>query len=140
MPEYSLIPSNLYSMLFNATMILAIIGLWVMWLRSANRQQHVETMLADTAKQLDEATFHLEQAMAHMRESSEKPHTHGKDKPVQVLDNPDMETSSTLEASHTARMQRMQREGESLEDIANKLCIPLAQVKLMKKLQSARAN
>ena len=138
MSEYFLIPPNFYSMLFDGMMMLAIIGLWVMWLRSANRQQHVEAMLADTAKQLDEATFHLEQAMAHMHASNKKPHTREKNKPVQALDKSDMETSSILEASHAARMLRMQREGESLEGIATRLGIPLAQVKLMQKLQVAK--
>jgi len=140
MPEYFLIPPNLYHMLFDGSMMLAIIGLWVMWLRSANRQRYVEAMLADTAKQLDKATFHLEQAMAHMRGVSEETHACEKNEPLQPSDNPGMETASTLVASRVSRMLRMQREGESLEDMANKLGIPLAQVKLMQKLQATRVN
>ncbi|MDQ6971371.1 MAG: hypothetical protein Q9M30_01860 [Mariprofundaceae bacterium] len=56
-------PASLYSMLFNALIILAIGGLWLMWARNLNRLKGVETLLMASSEQLEEASKHLESAL-----------------------------------------------------------------------------
>jgi len=55
--------AGLYSMLFNALIILAIGGLWLMWARNLNRLKGVETLLMASSEQLEEASKHLESAL-----------------------------------------------------------------------------
>jgi len=136
MPESADSLSQYLPMLLDGIMLLAIAGLWFVWGRNAKRQALVESMLADSAQQLHEATHHLQQAMELIHQSTDTQgqqiHRAGPDR-VQ-------KKSASREDSNIADMLNMQREGKPIEDISKHLGLPLSQVKLMLKLHANRAH
>ena len=139
------------SLLIDVTLIIGVFFLWLTWYRNGRRQQKLEQLLANTAQQLDEATSHLNQAteiisrvqqqeedrLADQTADAGKPEPRmvaapAREKPVtkQATENktpPENSTQATM-------ILRMKREGESPEAIAERLDIPLAQVKLVLKM------
>jgi len=136
MPESAVLLTHYLPMLLNGIMLVAITGLWFMWWRNAKRQRMVESMLADSARQLREATLHLQQAMELIDKSSgrTKPRQH-KTSPSHVQNAP-----AAQEDTQITHMLNMQREGKPVEDISRTLGLPLNQVKLMLKLHASRAR
>jgi len=136
MSEFTASLSQHLPMLLDGIMLFAIAGLWFVWGRNAERQRLVESMLADSAKQLHEATHHLQQAMELINQStdSQRQHMH-KTGPDRV-----QKKAASREDSNITDMLNMQREGKSIEDISKHLGLPLNQVKLVLKLQANRAH
>jgi len=60
-------PAGLFGMLFNLLIIIAVGGLWLMWARNMKRQKNVESILAATSGQLEEASRHLESALQEIK-------------------------------------------------------------------------
>jgi len=127
-------------MLLDGIMLVAITGLWLMWWLNAKRQHRVESMLADSAMQLREASHYLRQAMELIDKSSDR--TSGRTKSQQRKTSPDpiQKTPAAQEDTQITHMLNMQREGKPVEDISRKLGLPLNQVKLMLKLHASRAH
>jgi len=123
--------STYFPMLLNSIMVAAIAGLWLAWWRNTKRHSQVEAMLVDSARQLQEASEHLEQAMAQINSTPIQ-------KEVSHQRTAHQEKTSTVASvpgdARIAHMLRMQREGIPSEDIANKLNLPLSQVSLALKL------
>ncbi|MDX8407214.1 MAG: hypothetical protein R8L58_02395, partial [Mariprofundaceae bacterium] len=128
-------------------------------MRNARRQRRLEVLLSETAEQLEEATRHLDEAsrqMAAARKSEctpapaaarvrkqpapANPKRHTPAAAARRAYQPQASapaTGSTDQAARTSMILRMQREGESPASIADKLDLPLAQVRLLLKLQAA---
>jgi len=129
-----------FFLLSNGLMLIAIVGLWVLWLRNAKRQRYLQEMLAETSRQLRAATVHLEEAMQAIRElkqaeTSNKPdNTSRGSTPLQ-----EVRTSTNNNATVT-QVLRMQREGHDVEEIATKLNTPPAQVRLLLKLHATGSH
>ncbi|OIO68429.1 MAG: hypothetical protein COW19_03800 [Zetaproteobacteria bacterium CG12_big_fil_rev_8_21_14_0_65_55_1124] len=123
-------------MLLNGIMLVAVAGLWFMWWLNAKRQRLVESMLADSARQLHEATLHLQQAMELINKSTDraKPQQH------KTTANHAQKAPAAQEETQIAQMLNMQGEGKPVEDISRRLGLPLNQVKLMLKLHANRAS
>ncbi|MDQ6970126.1 MAG: hypothetical protein Q9M16_06435 [Mariprofundus sp.] len=135
----------------------ALIGgffcLWLTWYRNGKRQQKMEQLLIGTAKQLEEATMHLSLATSAIEELQQQknaiPSNIQEASPQQPIEpSPPVAARESEQSHHTqpllpqnstqaTMILRMQREGESETAIADRLDIPLAQVKLMLKLHAA---
>jgi len=128
----------------------AVFLLWLSWFRNGKRQQRLEQMLVETSSQLEAATRHLsqaseaieqlrqhEQALPSRREPVEKaapvPQQATRPRPVTTQTSALPAQSST----QATMILRMQREGETPQTIAERLDMPLAQVKLLLKLNAA---
>jgi len=140
------------SLLIDITLIIGVFFLWLTWFRNGRRQQKLEQLLAATAQQLDEATRHLNQAteMISRVQQQEEQRLAKETAPVKVQQKkPAMETVTDREplaktepakklppenSTQATMILRMKREGESSETIAERLDIPLAQVKLVLKM------
>lgn len=126
-----------YILLSNSFMLIAIGGLWMLWLRNAKRQRYLQDMLADTSRQLREATAHLEEAMRAIRElkqTEKSSESNGQSR--RFIPTQDTQSPASNNAMVT-QVLRMQREGHDVEEIAAKLKTPPAQVRLLLKLHTA---
>ncbi len=136
MSEFAEPLSQYLPMLLDGIMLVALAGLWFLWGHNAKRQRLVESMLADSAKQLHEATHHLQQAMELINQSTDRQgqqmHKTGPDRA--------QKKPASREDTKISDMLNMQREGKSIEDISKKIGLPLSQVKLMLKLHANRAH
>jgi len=155
--------ANIYAVLFDMLIIIAIGGLWLMWARNLSRQKNVEIMLATTSNQLEEASRHLESALKEIQQLQQNtPHSPLKtDKDANSLpedysdiektasrftgnnhDKTDTVTITTpAPADHDSEVQkilRMHRLGKQAEQIASQLDLPLARVKLLLHLNEQR--
>jgi len=134
-------------------LIIAVGSLWVTWLRNGQRQKRLEKLLLECADQLEEATRHLNEAtttiekvkldsataespasrpekapFARTTKAARKPVTEAKAEPAAQQSMPDQNsTQATM-------VLRMHREGDEPQTIAEKLDMPLAQVKLLLKI------
>jgi len=136
MPESVELSTRFLPMLLEGIMLIAIAGLWFMWWRNAKRQRLVESMLADSARQLQEATLHLQQAMQLINKSTDSARPRPKETRSRTAEKDDV-------AKKDARIEdmlSMQRDGRPVEDIARTLGLPLSQVRLMLKLHANRAH
>jgi len=145
-------------LIIDLILIVSVFGLWLTWYRNGKRQQKMEQLLMDTAQQLEEATMHLSLATSAIEQlkQQEKPiqkKPHERERPAiptsyasaqkqvepQSIQHQTVSPQALPPQSSTqaTMILRMQREGESEESIADRLNIPLAQVKLMLKLHAA---
>ncbi len=146
MTDLSFISAEELATLFNLLIVTAIGGLWIMWARASRRQKRVEALLIATSEQLDEASRHLEGAMAYIQRIQHQ-ESHIPDTPRAA--SPELKTAPLSikqpRAAHTSKnspvtsVLRMHREGYSPEDIAASQDIELAKVKLMLKLHERQA-
>jgi len=166
------------SLMLDALLLIGIGALWIVWMRNGKRQQHLEQTLAETARQLQEASSHLEAAtkqMAQLKSAATRATAPvaATPAPARATTTPPAPKAQVRPASATAAAQpvrhtppaaakrayqptasarapannvnetrtgmilRMQREGETPAGIADKLELPLAQVRLLLKLQAA---
>ena len=130
------IPAHL-PMLLDGMMVVAIAGLWIVWWRNAKRQRHIEFMLADSTRQLQEASHHLRQAMAYINNTSKKKAASNQRTTDYHNEEKTLATIPVRGDTRVTQMLRMQREGMQAEDIANKLGLPLSQVRLALKLHAS---
>jgi len=125
-----------------------IFMLWLTWHRNGKRQQEMELLLATTAAQLDEATHHLAEAthsMQQLKFRQEKDEQAHQSTEHVAFNQSRKNQSAPVESSapppqnstQATMILRMHREGEAAETIAERLDMPLAQVKLMLKLHAA---
>jgi len=136
--------ANLYAVLFDMLIIIAIGGLWLMWARNLNRQKNVEIMLSTTSNQLEEASRHLESALKEIQQLQQntlqptlKSETLLSERNADI---PDKATISTPSGSNSdvQKILRMHRQGQQAEQIASQLDLPLARVKLLLHLNEQR--
>jgi len=115
------------NLMLNVVLLAGLGGLWLLWWQTQRRQQKIEGLLAATAAQLEEASRHLEGALAQIERLRQQPATAPAARAAAPV---------TGDAGKAMQILRMQREGKSPELIAHQLAIPLAQVELMLKLQA----
>lgn len=118
---------------FDLLIVGGIMVLWVMWRRSAARQQMVEAMLQDAARQLDEAGRTLSEALAQI-ERLQDAAPQAAEQPAAAAAKPEAQEPLS---EPVARMLAMHGQGASDESIARELEMPLAQVRLMIRLHSS---
>jgi len=145
------------SMLLDGLLILIMLGLWWLWWQQSQHRKKIETNLSDAASQLQQATLMLDEALHHI-ERLQQHEIAAEPKATPVTSNAPAKTvnkkkqayaysgdkdaysptgkktghvSVPQESSQAAQILRMQREGETAEQIAKNLNMPLAQVKLM---------
>jgi len=136
-------------------LITAFFFLWLSWYRNGKRQKQLEQLLLDTAGQLEEASQHLSdttQAIEQLKKQERQHEQHSAPRPPikpartkqpQVTSNQiasNQITSNNLPPQNSTQatmILRMKREGESSQTIAERLDMPLAQVKLLLKLNAA---
>jgi len=146
MTNLSFVSTEGITILFNMLMVIAIGGLWMMWVRGARRQKKIETLLIATSEQLDESSRHLEEAVAHIqdiqtRENAAASHPPAAKPTVKTISSSIKRATQARPAGHSplTSILRMHREGYSPEDIAASQNIELAKVKLMIKLNDRQA-
>jgi len=153
------------SMLLDGLLLLVMAGLWWLWWQQARQRKSIELKLVEAAGQLQEATRMLDDALQQiarvqgvepeleieqqaettddvtlsfsaqslaMSDTYKKAHGSPASKAAKAVNQ---SIENVGQASQSAQILRMQREGESPETIASKMNIPLAQVTLMLMLQ-----
>lgn len=123
---------EIMNLLFDGVLIVAIGGLWLQWMNVSRRQQQLQTLFVETTRQLDEASSNLESAMQcieRLKKAPPQTETLHREKALPQKPTGSMDSQAT-------RILRMWREGEDEAAIAEKLDIPLAQVRLMLKLHA----
>jgi len=152
---FSNISGDLPGMLIDLLLLVGFAMLWFSWYRNGKRQQQLERLLLETAGQLDAATRHLEETSRLIEQlKSERnrgesvrsePGGAARSRPVQrsrgaaATPQPVAESSASLpdrNSTQATMILRMNREGECAETIADRLDLPLAQVKLLLKLHA----
>ncbi len=130
-------------------LITAFFFLWLSWYRNGKRQKQLEQLLIDTASQLEEASQHLSdatQAIEQLKKQERRHEQHSARRPAPVkparTKQPQVTPNSLPPQNSTqaTMILRMKREGESPQSIAERLDMPLAQVKLLLKLHAASSS
>jgi len=165
---------SLLNSLLDVVMIIAIVGLWVMWFKQSAQRKKVELMLQQASEELQEATTLLDNVMTQLPQlqKSEQQHSHHQqliqdsatqDKvsiqrrqqpkaastqapapTPQPRNRPSIKRSQAKPAqqqdgaNQSAQIMRLNREGLSMESIAEQLDMPIAQVRLMLLLQAPK--
>lgn len=129
---------DLFGLLIDCGLLIGFAMLWFSWYRNGKRQQQLERLLVETAGQLDAATRHLEETsrlIEHLK--TEKVSRDPAPKP-RSTETPDPEpvVAPVRNSTQATMILRMKREGDSAEAIADRLDLPLAQVKLLLKLHA----
>lgn len=124
-------------MILDGLIIVAVIGLWFAWWGNAKRQKRIEQLLKESARQLLEASDHLESALRHIS-NARKPSTDNAG--TQLAERMVHQEPFEMENAQIARILRMEREGKSEEEIANELNVPLGQVRLAIKIHSRQSS
>jgi len=62
----SILNSDMLNMIFDGVLVIAIIGLWVMWYQQAGQRKKVEGLLLEASRDLQAATTLLNQVMTEM--------------------------------------------------------------------------
>jgi len=150
MDAITLFMSEWLGLILDVALLVGLFCLWLIWYRNGKRQMQMEKLLIGTAQQLEEASMHLSlasKAIEQLKEQEKalaaKPAEPVKQKPAEYktpvkTEYPTQQQYIPPQNSTQATMiLRMQREGESEESIADRLDIPLAQVKLLLKLHAA---
>lgn len=142
-------PSQIIGLLIDIAVIAGLFVLWLTWYKNGNRQKKLEHLLAETAQQLEEASLHLNQAtqvIEQLKDREAQNETVSAAEPVnlksvQNIPEPPVQASQLPPESSTqaTMVLRMHREGENAESIADRLNIPLAQVKLLLKLYASKS-
>jgi len=133
-------------------LVLGFFFLWLSWYRNGKRQQQLEQLLGETAGQLEEATRHLSEATEAIKHLQQQEHSNARRpaparqaraEQVRTEQTPVKQASTTparppaQNSTQATMILRMKREGESPQTIAERLDMPLAQVKLLLKLHAA---
>ena len=134
MPDMILPDALPYGIVFDVLLIIAVAGLWIVWWRNLNSLHKTKLLLADSIRQLEEASTQLKQAMEHIRalEKEKRP-----EHPSEKHHIPDADTSAETILMRTLRLHR---DGVSDEEIAGSLNIPINQVHLILKMHTAKVG
>ena len=154
------ITESVLNLVFNGVLVLAILGLWGLWFHQAGQRKKVETLLHQAASDLQQATTLLDQVMKQMQAQNQ-----GETKRVATpksennalstgeqamiarnihklqtpLPSKKKATPVKQEVNISAKVMRLKREGLDMPAIAKALRLPIAQVRLMLLLQTAKA-
>jgi len=130
-------------LMIDTGLMLGFFFLWLSWRRNGKRQQKLEQLLTETAKYLEEATQHLSQAtesIEHLkRQEKSKPRARVS-QPTRTKQPAEAPAIASQNSTQATMILRMKREGESSQTIAERLDMPLAQVKLLLKLHAASSS
>jgi len=132
MEAMSLFLDQWLSLIIDTVLIIGVFFLWLTWYRNGRRQQHLEQLLASTAQQLDEATHHLNEATKLISRVQQQEEARLQEPAARAA--PPTPALPPENSSQATMILRMKREGETPEVIAERLDIPLAQVKLVLKM------
>ncbi|MDQ6951121.1 MAG: hypothetical protein Q9M26_05595 [Mariprofundales bacterium] len=126
------------NILIDGAMMLALGGMWLLWLRGSRRQDAIEHKLEAASAELEEASSQLNALMPMIRDLADPrpsplPSRH---KARQVASNPAPAEPPPASkeggaGSQLSRLLCLHREGVAPEKIARQLDMPLAQVKLL---------
>jgi len=133
---------DIVGLLIDAVMVLAMVGLWWLWLKGSRRQREIELKLDAASAQLQEASKQLNDLMPLLSElcdprpSPAPPSrsvvapraTAAPDRPAAPRQG---SSSAGADDARLARLLRLRREGLDAEQIARQIDLPLAQVKLL---------
>lgn len=133
---------------FDLVMLVALGGLWVLWWKTSRKQRAIEGLLAEAAQEIDRASLSLNEALLHIerikREQAAAPGPEPAPRPTATPERPAAPRMPEPEPrpeppqnSQVTQLLRMQREGQSEEEIAHALSLPTAQVRLLLKLHGA---
>jgi len=140
MPEPIIAQSFSFSAITDMLVIIAVAGLWIVWWRNLNRLHKTECLLADSIRQLDQASSQLQQAMDHIRALENKKRI-AEESRIKNPPGPRPAPAANPSADTIlVRTLRLQREGKPDEEIAGSLGIPVNQVRLMLKMHTAKAG
>jgi len=154
MPEF--INSEVIAMIFDGVLVTSVIGLWLLWGQQVKQRKNIEKTLVEASTQLQEATMMLNQALVQIQDLQDRPDSEDGSIEERASEHEEAameevkqrikqrastgkegESETSANISQVAQMLRLEREGMSPEKIAEKLNIPLAQIKLMLMLQSS---
>ncbi len=125
------------SLVIDGVMVVAMVGLWWLWLQNMRRQRDVELKLEAASAQLQEATEQLNALMPLLSELSDpRPSPRRREEPperkAEVSPPPEKNSVDTSSAdTRLAQLLRLRREGMGAEEIARQIDMPLAQVRLL---------
>ncbi|PCI02894.1 MAG: hypothetical protein COB79_01555 [Zetaproteobacteria bacterium] len=149
------------NVVFNGVLVVAILGLWGMWFYQGRQRKKVESLLKQASADLQQATMLLDQVMTQMtnierdkasqiiarsaqedKQATPKPSVTRRNH--QQLKQPRAKVKPTTthapqEVNLAAKIMRLKREGLDMQRIAQTLSLPIAQVRLMLLLQTAKA-
>ncbi|MDQ6963693.1 MAG: hypothetical protein Q9M13_02095 [Mariprofundales bacterium] len=138
------------SLVIDGVMVIAMVGLWLLWLQGSRRQHAVELKLEAASAQLKEASAQLNALMpllAEMTDPRPSPAPASREvvAPQSVETQPKPKATKAKERSavdddgdaRLARLLCLSREGATAEQIARQLDMPLAQVKLLLQVNSS---
>jgi len=122
--------------------LIGVLSLWLLWKRTIARQKHAETILKETAEQLEIATETLDEALEKIAALKRKNST------ASGRDQPSVRKKSLAEAGKSGqptknqlnRILEMSARGDSPASISRALEIPEAKIRLTLKLQQNRSS
>jgi hypothetical protein len=135
MPEWAKIA-------FDAIMLVAVMGMWLLWWRISRKQRVVETMLLEAAQELEVATSRLDEALEYIQRlkqavAASQTEPHASKTPPEEKRPAEEASRHEPPSGQITQMLRMRREGKDIDAIAEILNLPKAQVKLLLKLHAA---
>jgi len=135
----ALVDGDLLTMIIDGAMVVAMVGIWILWLRGSRRQDAIERKLEAASAQLEEASAQLNVLMPMIRDLADPRPTPTRF-PTKIETGaaqeksppkPEPEVKKSDLGSQLSRLLCLHREGAKPESIARQLDIPLAQVKLL---------
>jgi len=145
MPEPAIAPDFLLNLQpwlgigFDILVLTGVLSLWLLWKRTTIRQQHAETILKETAGQLELATRALDEALGHIDQLKKQDRKTPPSSNRRAAEIPKQTKSDYLNPTQTSdnqinRILKMHGRGDSPESIAGYLDMPEAKVRLILKL------
>lgn len=127
---------------FDVVMLLAVMGMWLLWWRTSRKQRMIETMLLEAAKELETATARLGESFESIRRLKREIDASQAVSREEALEPPKKVSTEAKSEQKSAsgqitQMLRMRREGKDIDAIAESLNLPKAQVKLLLRLHAA---
>jgi len=124
------------SLVIDGGMVIAMVGLWLLWLQGSRRQLAVELKLDAASAQLQEASAQLNALMPLLAEMvdprpSPPPASRAVVEPQKKVKAPVEEEVDAKVDARLSRLLCLSREGVTAAQIARQLDMPLAQVKLL---------
>ncbi|MDX8412637.1 MAG: hypothetical protein R8J85_00975 [Mariprofundales bacterium] len=130
---------GIVALVIDGGMVIAMVGLWLLWMQGVRRQKAVELKLDAASAQLKEASAQLNALMpllADMVDPRPSPEPASRSvvepqKQVKPVVEEEVAPKADAGDARLSRLLCLSREGMSAEKIARKLDMPLAQVKLL---------
>jgi len=118
-----------------------VLSLWLLWKRTMTRQKHAETVLKETADQLEIATETLDEALEKIGNLKKRYTSTPTRSPASTPDRDRAEAERPLQPSNNELSQiiEMNKRGDSTEFISRALGLPEAKIRLILKLQRGKS-